>query len=100
MKNGVDHLSISTSGSELWPIEICRIVPALGGKLPRNPLSKSSPTNIFGRSGAALGYGGKKIICPFFRSNSFPTLNFVDIYGLRVFTRNLDAVNMGVMVDV
>jgi len=100
VKNAVDRLSISTSGPELWPIEVCRIVPPLGGKLPRNPSSKSSPTNIFGRSGAALGYGGKKIICPFFGSNSFSTLNFVEIFGLRVFTRNPDSVNMGVMVQL
>ena len=100
VKNAVDRLLISTSGPELWPIEVCQIVPLLGGQLPRNPSSQISPTNIFGRSRAVLGYGGKKIICPFFGSNSFPTLNFVDIYGLRVFRRNPDSVNMGVMVQL
>ena len=100
MKNAVDCLSISTSGPELWPIEVWRIVPPLGGQLPRNPSSQISPTNIFGRSRAVLGYGGKKIICPFFGSNSFSTLKFAEIFGLRVFTRNPDAVNIGVMVQL
>jgi len=99
VKNAVDRLSISTSGPELWPFEVCRIVPPLGGKLSRNPSSQISPTNTFGRSWAVLGYGGKKIICPFFGSNSFSTLKFADIFGLRLFTRNPDAVNIGVMVE-
>ena len=99
MKNAVDRLSISTSGPELWPIEVCRIVPPLGGQLPRNLSSQISPTSTFGRSRAVLGYGGKKIICPFFGSNSFSTLKFADIFGLRLFKRNPDAVNIGVMVE-
>jgi len=93
VKNAVDCLSISTSGPELWPIEVCGIVTPFGGQLPRNPSSQISPTNTFGRSMAVLGYGGKKMICPFFGSNSFSTLKFAEIFVLRNFTRNPEVVN-------
>ena len=100
VKNAVDCFSISTSGPELWPIEVCRIVPPLGVNCPETLRHKFHQRAHLVDLGQYLATVEKKIICPFFGSNSFSTLKFAEIFGLGVFRRNLDSVNMGVMVQL